>query len=186
FAADRRESHATRWVNAPENHVKESFVRLEPCAQPRPSTLGGLELGLIPACEAEVLVDRESGDFLEVGADRGEAELGVLLPVPVRAERREASIAGFACRERRGPLPHTRLERLPLVFERVVQFLHFARRNILRPLEQVAVLVGAAVALAHLVEQRLPDVRGRYAARGETQAAQLPAQQVMQWLHGMW
>jgi hypothetical protein len=85
-----------------------------------------------------MFLDGKAGHVREVPADRGEAELIVLLPVPVGAQRREAAKARLARRQRRSPLAHARLQRVALVLERGVEFLHFARRDFLRPLEQVA------------------------------------------------
>ena len=53
-----------------------------------------------------MLLDGEARHVVEIAADRGEAELGVLLPIPVGAERREAAKARLARRERRGPVAH--------------------------------------------------------------------------------
>src|SRR6266536_2364209 len=108
-----------------------------------------------------MLLDAEARDLGEVAADRREAKRRVLLPVPVGTERGEAANACFACRERRGSLAHARLESIAFVLKRVVELLHFARRDILRALEKVAFLIGVAVGLAHLSEQRAPAVRGR-------------------------
>ena len=107
-------------MNAPQDDVVERLVRLEAGTKTRPAAFRGLEVGLVPARKAQMLVDAKAGDLLEVAAEGGKAKFRVLLPIPVGAERCEASIAGFACRERSSPIPHARLERFALVFESIV------------------------------------------------------------------
>ena len=184
LTADRRVGRAAHGMDPSHHDVEVGLARGEPRAVTNPAAVRRLDARNFPARASDLLVDREARDLGEVAADRGEPEVDVLFPIPVGAERCEAPEARLARGECRGAIADARFERVPLVVERVVELLHLARRNVLRALEQVAVLVGAAVALAHLLEQRPPRVGGRHSAWREPQAPQLTAQKVMQMLHG--
>ena len=184
LAADRRIAIAVIAVLAAEDDVVERLVRLEPRAVRLPSAFWRLHAGELPAGEADVLIAAVTRDVLEVAADRGEAELLVLLPVPVGAQRREAAEARLALGQRCGALAHARFQRVVLALQRFVEACHFARSEILRALQQIALLVGVAVGLAHPAQEFVPHRRLGRAARREAQPVKLAPQQVMQGFHG--
>ena len=62
-----------------------------------PSTLRRLDLRQLPGRSTEAFLDRRSDGVREIAADRDEAELRILVPVPVRTEQRETVETGLAC-----------------------------------------------------------------------------------------
>jgi hypothetical protein len=119
-----------------------------------------------------------------VAGDRDEAEIGVLLPVPIGAERGEAAEARLAGGELRGALTHVRVHLLALALQLRVQGHHLVRGEVLRAVEQVALLGEVGVRVAHARKQPLPTHgigRGRL---GQPEAGELAREHAMQRVHG--
>ena len=80
-------------------------------------------------------------------------------------------------------LVHTGLERGLLVLERAVELGHLRRGEILRALEEIAILVGLLVGAAHAVEKCIPLLDRRRRRAFDAEARKLPRQQGVQAIH---
>ena len=138
---------------------------------------GRLEARVRHAAMAEQDLGREARDRLDAFRDVGEAEVGVLLPDPVRRQLEQARQASFAQAQRLGAIAHARLEQVAVGAHRRVQVGHLGRRQVLRALEQIALEVVLLVGAADALQQLAPRCAEVGRARVDADAAQLALQQ---------
>ncbi len=147
LGAQRQPDHPAVVREALDLEIAEGLVALDLGAVPVPVRLRQVERGLIPALAAEVGRQIHARLLRRAARHEGEAQLGVLLPIPVAGELAEAAEAEFA------RAPH------------VVRFAQIERNHVIASYfcelsrSRAAVAKGGLLPLASNLLERYPVVQ---------------------------